>query len=178
MRDIIAAKLKKSQRIDELDAEVFFVKNLNIHRCVLMASLRGKARSTSGQEIREIIRKYHRASWFRGMGFGTVFEVDCVAEACGRFKDEIDVRNDRKGTWQWCILHSTADQVCVGYHTWTHGSTTEIFQAILRRLCDEGYDVNDHKAQMDRFFRFATKWTPHGWLIRQYEEIFPRVHNQ
>ena len=173
MREIITEKLKKSQKIPELGGEIFFIKNLNIHRCVLVADL-GGANAISPEEIRLIVTKHQRASWFRGMGFGVLLAVDSVEPVASRFDAEIDIRNRGKGVWQWTILHSSIERVCFGYHTWTHGFITGIFQDILQRFDTQEYRVNDQKAQMDRFMELATKWARHGGPIRQYQEIYPR----
>lgn len=173
MREIISEKLKKSQKISELGGEIFFKRNLNIHRCVLLADI-GGVKAVLPEEIRAIVTEYQRASWFRSMGFGAVLAVESVEPVGSVFEAEIDIRNRGKGTWQWTILHSSIERLCVGYHTWTHGFITSIFQDILRRFDAQGYRVNDQKARMDRFMNVATKWTPQGRLTRQYEEIYPR----
>ena len=173
LNKILAERFKKSIRIPEFNGEIFYTKNLNVHRCILIADL-SETQTVAADQIRAAVERCQPASWFRGMGFGVVLQVNSVEEVGSLYAGAVDIRSRRSGTWQWTILHSNHEKVAQGFHTWTRGITSDVFQAILRKFHAEHYRVSDQKIPMDRLMSVATRWSVQGRLLAQYEEIFPQ----
>jgi len=80
--------------------------DLNMHRAVLEWTPGGMPRSyaeiTAG--IRSEVARRFNVSWWRGMGFGVVIYLDSPPEGIAACIDDIDGRENSRGTWQWSII--------------------------------------------------------------------------
>jgi len=129
-------------------------KNFSIHRGVIDWTIENEYTSIEdlASRIRTGVREEFRPSWWRGFGFGTVLHFKTVSEDFGQICKHIDTRNKNHGTWQWAILQFDDDKVAVGVHTWLHGFLRPVYDNILGRLEQNGYECSSSDAEMDQLF--------------------------
>ena len=152
--------------------------DLNMHRAVLEWTPGGMPRSyaeiTAG--IRSEVARRFNVSWWRGMGFGVVIYLDSPPEGIAACIDDIDGRENSRGTWQWSIIVFRQNRVAVGVHMWMSGYLSAIYGQTLSRFESEGYRIATCKKDKDRLMQFLTLVHPfpeHVDLRRNTEPSAP-----
>ncbi|MBO0698250.1 MAG: hypothetical protein J2P46_07645 [Zavarzinella sp.] len=126
-------------------------KTLNIHRGVIHwdATATDDTLADVREEVRAVVARYFRPAWWRGFGFGTVVSLGHADESFGRAAELIDVRNNRRGTWQWLALHFPKLREAVGVCTWTEGYLAPVYRDLLEALRGAGFRCQSYQRDMD-----------------------------
>ena len=134
-------------------------KNLNIHRGIIEWFVDHEFSSIDelAMQIRTQVKSEFKPGWLRGFGFGTVLHVKTVSEDFVQICNYIDRRNRRKGVWQWAIVQFDDDKVAMGIHTWLHGYLRPVFDSIIERLTEEGYECKKADADVDKLLAAISK---------------------
>lgn len=90
------------------------------------------------------------------MGFGFVGVFPSLPKGMEACVDDIDVRENAKGTWQWSVICLRNEKVAVGAHMWMQGYLTPVYQHILSHLETDGYKVESFKKEKDKLMKFLT----------------------
>jgi hypothetical protein len=156
--DVLNRKLKHVETMPSAEWRVWEHKTLNMHRAVLEWTPGGMPRSyaeiTAG--IRSEVARRFNVSWWRGMGFGVVIYLNAPPEGIAACIDDIDGRENSRGTWQWSIIVFRQNRVAVGVHMWMSGYLSTIYGQTLSRFESEGYRIATCKKDKDRLMQFLT----------------------
>jgi hypothetical protein len=130
-------------------------KTLNMHRGVIHwdATAGGRTLADIRDRVRGLVRGSFRPAWWRGFGFGAVVSVEHADDSFARAADLVDVRNDRRGTWQWLVLHFPSLRAAVGVCTWTEGYLAPVYRGLLSALRGEGFTCESYQRDMDALMR-------------------------
>lgn len=123
-------------------------KKLNIHRGIIYwkPDIQLNCPELSSQIRQKVLNKF-KVSWWRGFAFGAVLEVQNIPDDFKLVANDIDIRNNGKGTWQWAIFICHKQKMVLAVHTWMVVFLTPIYQAILDVFKSAGYDVGDYKKE-------------------------------
>ena len=160
METTIDAKLLNPKApISETSWRLWQKKNFNIHRGVIEWSVDQDFKSVNdlALRIREGVKTEFRPGWFRGFGFGTVLHFKAISEDFAHICDHIDTRNKKNGVWQWAILQFDDDKVAVGVHTWMHGYLRPVYDSIIGKLENDGYECKSADAEVDELIATLMK---------------------
>ena len=155
---ILEAKLRHDPARSSDAWGVWEHKTLNMHRGVLHWRPRDApaAYGDVTSAVRAKVAECFKRSWWRGFGFGVVVELDRMPAGIEAADDDIDTRDNRKGTWQWSVLAFREPQVALGIHTWTHGYLTEVYTLLLAHYESQGYRVGGFTKEKDALLRFLS----------------------
>jgi len=156
--DILATRLRLDPARSSAHWGVWEHKTLNIHRGVLCWRP-AEEPATYGEvsaAVRAKVAECYKRSWWRGFGFGVLIEIERVVEGLDGASDDIDARNNRKGTWQWTVLAFREPRIAFGLHTWTFGYLTPIYELLVADYEAQGYRVGAFKKDKDALMRFLT----------------------
>ena len=130
-------------------------KTLNIHRGVMHWDATGRSCQLSEVrlQVREVVRECFRPSWWRGFGFGVVVSLSQLDESFQDVAQLVDVRNQRRGVWQWVVLHLPAVQIATGICTWTEGYLAPVYRDLLLALQKSGFECHSHQRDMDALLK-------------------------
>jgi len=134
------------------------LRNLNIHRVVGLFDERRQfagARDLEA-EIRRVVSRRFKRSWWRGMAYGVVAVVGAVSLSPDDLKMLVDVRENQSGTLQWVILTSSDTRVALGVHTWIEGRLSPVYRDILQALDETKYHITSTKRDKDGLMKFLT----------------------
>jgi len=127
-------------------------KTLNTHRAVLL--WQPKFSKISYPELAAIIRQKisdnYKRSWWRGFAFGVIIDVQTMPDQVDLINDYIDIRDNKKGTWQWSILVCQDKKTIIATHTWIAGFLTPLYQTILENYSSKNYDLQQHSGNTHR----------------------------
>lgn len=125
--------------------------NLNIHRGVIEWSVDQEFESVNelASRIRKGVKTEFRPGWLRGFGFGTILHFKSLSKDFAQICRHIDARNKKNGVWQWAIMQFDDDKVAIGVHTWLHGYLRPVYDSIMTRLEDDGYECKSTDAEID-----------------------------
>jgi hypothetical protein len=162
IEDILAAKLKKDETTPNSEWRVWEHKTLNLHRAVLEWTPANRptryAEITAG--IRSEVARRFRVSWWRGMGFGAVIYLDAAPADIASCVEDIDGRQNPRGTWQWSIVVFKPLLVAAGVHMWISGYLSDVYERILGRLESDGFRITSCKKDKDMLMKFLTMFRP------------------
>jgi hypothetical protein len=150
--------LRPRQDLREPNWSFWELRNLNIHRVVGLFDERrpiADARDLEA-EIRGVVSRRFKRSWWRGMAYGVVAVVGAVSLSPDDLKTLVDVRENQSGTLQWVILTSSDTRVALGVHTWIEGRLSPVYRDILQALDETKYHVTSTKRDKDGLMKFLT----------------------
>jgi hypothetical protein len=126
-------------------------KSLNMHRGVIYwdATSATPTLFEIRDQVRSVVRDHFRPSWWRGFGFGAIISLNHVDDAFKDAADLVDVRNNRKGVWQWLVLHYPKLQSATGICTWRFEYLRPVYQDLLSALQDSGFACASQQKDMD-----------------------------
>ena len=107
-------------------------------------------------EIRGVVSRNFKCSWWRGMAYGVVAEASAISLSPDSLKMLVDVRENDKGTLQWVVLVASEAPVALGVHTWMEAYLSPVYRGILQALAYTGYKVASAKREKDGLMRFLT----------------------
>lgn len=159
------------------------LRTLNLHRVVgLVNEYRQFADAHDlGAEIRGVVSRHFKSSWWRGMAYGVVAEVAAISLSPDDLKMLVDVRENSKGTLQWVILVASDARVALGVHTWVEGYLSPVYRRILQALTETGYQVASAKREKDGLMKFLTGVADLNVALRSLgtrKEAFPEFRDR
>jgi hypothetical protein len=107
-------------------------------------------------EIRGLLSREFRRSWWRGIAYGVVVDVSTISLNPDDLKELVDVRENRRGDVQWVVLTAVDRQVAIGVHTWIEAYLTPTYQEILLSLKSAGFQITGVKREKDGLMKFLT----------------------
>jgi hypothetical protein len=107
-------------------------------------------------EIRGVVSRNFKCSWWRGMAYGVVAEVAAISLSPDGLKTLVDVRENEKGTLQWVVLVASDARVALGVHTWMEAYLSPVYRGTLQALAETGYKVASAKKEKDGLMKFLT----------------------
>src|SRR6266496_3083085 len=156
--DILSKKLRKVEAMSSAEWQVWEHKTFNMHRGVLEWTS-GRILKSYGEAsgaIRAEVAQRFKVSWWRGMGIGVVIYLNSPPEGITACLDDIDGRENSRGTWQWSIIVFRQSRVAVGVHMWMSGYLSTVYEQTLSRFESEGYRVASCKKEKDKLMQFLT----------------------
>ena len=150
--------LRPRQDLLEPNWSFWELRNLNIHRVVGLFDERRRfahARDLEA-EIRGVVSRRFKRSWWRGMAYGVVAVVGAVSLSPDDLKTLVDVRENQSGTLQWVILTSRDARVALGVHTWIEGRLSPVYRDILQALDEASYHITSTRRDKDGLMKFLT----------------------
>jgi hypothetical protein len=102
-----------------------------------------------GAEIRKVIARNFKRSWWRGMAYGVVAGAAEVSLRPDDLKMLVDVRENEKGTLQWVILVASDARIAVGVHTWIEGYLSPVYRDTLQALATTGCQITSVQRDKD-----------------------------
>jgi hypothetical protein len=133
-------------------------KSLNRHRGVIhwdATNLRCTLPDISAR-VREVVRDHFRPAWWRGFGFGAIVSLNHFDASFEQLPSLIDTINNRRGVWQWIVLHFPAAQSAVGVHTWTQGFLAPVYADLISVLENQGVLCATHNREVHPLIRTLT----------------------
>jgi len=119
------------------------LRTLNRHRVVgLVTPYRQFADARDLEtEIRSVVGRHFKASWWRGMAYGVVAHVAAISLALDDLKTLVDVRENPRGDLQWVVLVAGDARTAVGVHTWMEAYLSPVYRDTLQALGATGCAV-------------------------------------
>jgi len=160
--DILRLKLKERSGLSEPEWAVWEHKTLNMHRAVLVWQPEQAPAEYAAVSalVRAKVGSLFKVSWWRGMGFGLVATLPSIPEGVEACVDDIDTRDNPKGTWQWSVLALPARGAVIGAHMWMHGYLSSTYEQLIQRYESEGSRVATFKKEKDKLMKFLTLAAP------------------
>jgi hypothetical protein len=158
------------------------LRTLNMHRVVgFLKEYRQFADAHDLEaEIRGVVSRNFKTSWWRGMAYGVVAEVAAISLSPDDLKTVVDVRENSKGTLQWIILASSHARVTVGVHTWMETYLSPVYRGTLQALAETGYRVSTATRDKDGLMKFLTgvaDWETAVLSLGTRKEAFPEFRD-
>jgi hypothetical protein len=107
-------------------------------------------------EIRGVVARNFKRSWWRGMAYGVVAQVAAISLSPDDLKVLVDVRENQKGTLQWVILVANDARSALGVHTWMEAYLSPVYRGTLQALADTGCKVASARKGKDGLMKFLT----------------------
>jgi hypothetical protein len=178
----IQRKLRPRNDLGEVGWTFWELRTLNMHRVV--GYLNEHRQPTDAHnfeaEIRGIVSRNFKCSWWRGMAYGVVAEVAAISLSPDDLKILVDVRENPKGTLQWVILVASHARVAIGVHTWMEGYLSPVYRGTLQALSEAGFQVSSAKREKDGLMKFLTGVADLNAALRSLgtrREAFPEFHD-
>jgi len=156
--EILKQKLKAQPDLSDAEWTVWEHKTLNMHRVVLVwqpqqipphyAEIPGIVRAKVGALF--------KVSWWRGMGFGLLAVLPSVPAGVESCVDDIDTRQNSKGTWQWSILYLSNRHAVIGAHMWMRGYLSGTYHQLIQSYESAGNKVATFKKEKDKLMKFLS----------------------
>lgn len=156
--DILTTKLKKRSDVSNHEWTIWEHKTLNMHRVVLVwqpEHLPAQYSDIPGI-IRGKVEALFKVSWWRGMGFGLVAILPSVPNGIEACVEDIDTRENSKGTWQWSVLFFQKQDAVIGAHMWMQGYLSSTYQQLIQFYESNGNRVATFKKEKDKLMKFLT----------------------
>ena len=158
------------------------LRTLNRHRVVgLLNEYRQFADAHDLEvEIRRVVSRNFKTSWWRGMAYGVVAQVAAISLSPDDLKLLVDVRENSKGTLQWIILAASHAHVAIGVHTWMEGYLSPVYRGTLQALGKTGYRVSTATRDKDGLMKFLTgvaDWETALLSLGTRKEAFPEFRD-
>jgi len=130
-------------------------------------------------EIRGVLSREFKRSWWRGIAYGVVVDVSTISLKPDDLKALVDVRENSRGDVQWVVLTAVDRQVAVGVHTWIEAYLTPAYQAILLSLKSAGFRITSVKREKDGLMKFLTGVADLDVAVRTFGQrvAFPEFQN-
>lgn len=156
--DILSRKLKQLDPGSSGEWQVWEHKTLNLHRAVLEWTPGRVLRSYSevSHAVRAEVARRLKVAWWRGMGFGVVVHLAAPPEGLAACVDDIDGRQNTRGTWQWSIFVFQQSRAAVGVHMWLRGYLSTVYEQTLACCESEGCRIASCQKDKDRLMQFLT----------------------
>jgi hypothetical protein len=171
---ILKVKLKPRIDLSGSGWTIWEHKTLNMHRAVLVWEPEPAPRQYA--EIPGIVRAKVEAclksSWWRGLGFGLVAILPSAPEGVEACVDDIDTRQNAKGTWQWSVLSLREQGAVIGAHMWMQGYLSSTYEQLIRSYESEGHKVATFKKEKDKLMQFLSSFA----RLPEYED--PRSNTE
>jgi len=134
------------------------LRTFNRHRVVALFEAHRSFNSVRelDDEIRGVLSREFRRSWWRGIAYGVVVDVSTISLKPDDLKTLVDVRENSRGDVQWVVLTAVDRQVAVGVHTWIEAYLTPVYQAIFLSLKSAGFRITTVKREKDGLMKFLT----------------------
>jgi hypothetical protein len=134
------------------------LRTVNRHRVVALFKAHRAFASVQelNDEIRGVLSREFKRSWWRGIAYGVVVDVSTISLKPDDLKGLVDVRENSSGDVQWVILAATDRQVALGVHTWIEAYLSPAYQAILLSLESARFRVTSVKREKDGLMKFLT----------------------
>lgn len=134
------------------------LRNVNMQRVVgLVTEHRPFANAHDlDAEIRDVVSRYFKPAWWRGMAYGIVADVPSITLSLDDLKVTVDIYNNAKGTSQWVVLVSKDARAAVGVHTWLESYMSPVYRNILQALSNAGVRVATAQRDKDGLMKFLT----------------------
>jgi len=134
------------------------LRTLNRHRVVALFEAHRSFGSVQelDDEIRGVLSREFKRSWWRGIAYGVVVDVSTISLKPDDLKALVDVRENSRGDVQWVVLTAVDRQIAVGVHTWIEAYLTPAYQAILLSLKSARFRVTSVKREKDGLMKFLT----------------------
>jgi hypothetical protein len=151
MHGAFIGKRLKPLATSEVEWQLWQYKSLNMHRGVLHwdATAQRPTLSDIRDSTRNLVAQHYRPAWWRGFGFGAIVSLTEYDPTFAALADLVDVRNDRRGAWQWIVLEFPTARAAVGVCTWTEGYLAPVYRDLLAQLTAEGYDCRSYQREPD-----------------------------
>lgn len=159
------------------------LRTLNRHRVVGLLKERRQfadARDLES-EIRNVVSRHFKCSWWRGMAYGVVADVGSISLTPDDLKMLVDVRENSKGTLQWVILAAGNAHAAVGVHTWIEAYLSPAYRGTLQALSEAGYQVVSARKEKDGLMKFLTGVADANAALRSLgtkKHAFPEFRNR
>ncbi|HUM16710.1 MAG TPA: hypothetical protein VL086_13535 [Candidatus Nitrosotalea sp.] len=134
------------------------LRTLNRHRVVGLVTPYRQFESARDleAEIRGVVARHFKASWWRGMAYGVVAEVAELSLGADDLKTLVDVRENSRGDLQWVILVASQASGVVGVHTWIEAYLSPVYRDIVQALAATGRAVATATREKDGMMKFLT----------------------
>jgi hypothetical protein len=156
---LVQVRLRRDEARSDREWTVWEHKTLNLHRAVVYWHP-GRSHgdyTAAAAEVRRKIAGDFKRSWWRGFAFGAILELPGLPPDLATCEADIDVRDNRKGTWQWSVVVSPTSRVAFGIHTWTHGYLTGVYESLLDHYRTLQFEVGSFKKEKDRLLAFLER---------------------
>jgi hypothetical protein len=132
------------------------LRTLNMHRVVGLLNEHRQFTDAHDleAEIRGVVSRNFKSSWWRGMAYGVVAKVAAISLSPDDLKVLVDVRENEKGTLQWVILVARDARVAVSVHTWMEAYLSPVYRGTLQALAETGYQVASARKEKDGLMKF------------------------
>jgi len=160
--DILKLKLKKRPDVSDHEWTAWEYKTFNMHRVVLV--WQPEKAPTQYAKIPEIVRarvaSCFKSSWWRGLGFGLIAVLPSAPDGVEACVDDIDTRENPKGTWQWSVWQLREHGAVIGAHMWLQGYLSSTYQQLVQGYESDGNKVATFKKDKDLLMKFLTSLLP------------------
>ncbi len=155
---VVQRNLRPRNDLSEPGWTFWELRTLNVHRVVGLLNEYRQFTDAHDLEadIRGVISRNFKRSWWRGIAYGVVAEVSTISLSPDDLKMLVDVRENEKGTLQWVILVASDARVALGVHTWIEGYLSPVYRDTLQALAKTGYQVASAQKEKDGLMKFLT----------------------
>jgi hypothetical protein len=157
------------------------LRTLNRHRVVALFKAHRSFASVHelNDEIRGVLSREFRRSWWRGIAYGVVVDVSTISLKPDDLKALVDVHENSRGDVQWVVLTALDRQVAVGVHTWIEAYLSPAYQAILLSLQSARFRITSVKREKDGLMKFLTGVADLDVAIHSFGQrvAFPEFQN-
>jgi hypothetical protein len=154
----VQRRLRPRHDLSEAGWTFWELRTLNLHRVVgLLKEYRQFTDAHDlGAEIRSVIGRNFKRSWWRGMAYAVVAGVAEVSLRPDDLKMLVDVRENQKGTLQWVILVASDAHIALGVHTWMEGYLSPVYRDTLQALAKTGCQITSVQREKDGLMKLLS----------------------
>lgn len=161
LEPIITQQLKRIEPQLFSSGHIWEVKTFNLHRAIIDVDARpNSSHAQFAAELRSELQSNVRISWWRGFAFGVIVRHKTFPQDIATCIDNIDGRNNSKGTWQWSIVVDESLRAVIGVHVWMQGRLTGVFEEALASYKQQGYQVCVCRKDKDALMKFLSALHP------------------
>ena len=131
-------------------------------------------------EIRGVVSRNFKRSWWRGMAYGVVADVAAISLGPDDLKTLVDIRENSGGDLQWVILVASHARGALGVHTWIEAYLSPVYRGTLQALAATGYAIASVRREKDGLMKFLTGVANVNATLRSLgtqTEAFPEFRN-
>ena len=175
-------KLRLRKDLREPGWTFWELRTLNMHRVVGLLNEYRQFTDAHDleREIRGVVSRNFKTSWWRGMAYGVVAQVAAISLSPDNLKTLVDVRENSKGTLQWVILAASHAHVALGVHTWMEAYLSPVYRGTVQALAETGYRVSTATRDKDGLMKFLTgvaDWEAAVLSLGTRKEAFPEFRD-
>ena len=151
-------KLQRRSDLAENGWTFWELRTLNMHRVVgLVHEYREFANAPDlAEEIRSAISRNFKRSWWRGLAYGVIAEVNSISWSPAELEVLVDIYENAKGVLQWVILVANDTRASIGVHTWMEAYLSPVYRDTLQALTAAGFRVKTAVKGKDGLLKFLT----------------------